>query len=427
MMTEPSIFPRLAVVSDVAVERTAAGSLLLYRLFEGYPPARLLAVDAGGPSWKGAQRLGGVRYESVPYRIPRLIRNRFNPAWPLVMSAWIRTYSQAVIAHLQPFTPHGIITVPAHYLWIAAAAAAAHMRIPLYLMLHDDWPSYQTLRRPGRIHDAVRWGCRQILGRVYRQAQARFCVSPGMRDHCQTWFQADGVVLYPSRGEDSAEPRVRVRDHRAGPPVLAFCGHIHQDGALSLLQSAARVLEGMGGHLDLYTPHPQERLQEFALHPPTVRRIGFFPAHEMAERLGVTADALLLPASFEPREHVDVATLFPSKLTDYTATGLPIIIWGPPSSSAARWSASNPGAAVLLTTVDPEPLRATLQRIVTDATYARALAQCGMEAGNRDFALDPICDLFFKTLGASGWPDDASSSRARMGVAAKVHDEHYRP
>src|SRR5262249_28092158 len=154
-----------------------------------------------------------------------------------------------------------------------------------------------------------------------------------------------GTLLCPSRGADSPEARVRVRAERGGGPVAAFCGHVHQDGTLTLLRALADVLAAAEGHLDLYTPHPEDVLAGWGLRPPVVRRVGFLAPAEMAERLGQTADALFLPASFAARERLDVATLFPSKLTDYTAAGLPILVWGPRYSSAARWALNNPGAA----------------------------------------------------------------------------------
>ena len=242
--------PRLAVVSDVSVERTAAGSLLLYRLLEDYPADRIMGINAGHDSrWEDDRRIPGVTYRSVSYRIPRSIRNRYNPAWPLAMTSLAGRLTGKVLEIVEPFRPDAILTVTAGYLWVPAAAAARRLRIPLYLVLHDDWPSYQTLRRPGIIHDLVRWGCRRAIGRAYRQAAARFCVSPGMSEQCEEWFGRPGTLLYPNRGIDSPEPRVRVRANRQGPPVVAFCGHIHQDGASDLLRRLAEV--GL--------PHPRPR------------------------------------------------------------------------------------------------------------------------------------------------------------------------
>ena len=341
--------PRLAVVSDVAVERTAAGSLLLYRLLADYPTDRILAVDAGrDDGWADDRRLPGVRYLAIPYSQPRLVRTRFNPAGPLVMTALVRRLVDKVLAAVQPFSPDIILTVTSNYLWLPAAAAARRLATPLALVLHDDWPMYQTQRRSGWVHDAVRWGCRRTVGRVYRQAAVRLCVSPGMTEQCRAWFGPPGVLLYPNRGADSPTGRVRVRVDRVGGPVLAFCGHVHQAGTLTLLRGMAETLAASNGRLDLYTPHTAEAIEGWGLKSPAVQRVGFLAPHEMADRLGDTADALFLPASFEPRERVDVATLFPSKLADYTAIGLPILIWGPSYSSAARWATDNPGVAALV-------------------------------------------------------------------------------
>jgi glycosyltransferase involved in cell wall biosynthesis len=400
--------PRLAVVSDVGVERTAAGSLLLYRLLADYPPDRLLAVDAGPDArWGPERRLPGVAYHSFPYGLPRLVRTRFNPAGPLLMTALARRFTRRVLGAVRPFAPDAVLTVTCGYLWVAAAAVARRLGVPLHLVLHDDWPSYQTRRKPGLVHDAVRWACRRAVGRAYRQAAVRFCVSPGMAEQCGRWFGRPGTLLYPNRGADTPEARVRVRPERGGGPVVAFCGHVHQDGALTLLRELAGVLAAAGGHLDLYTPHGDADLARWGLRPPVVRRVGFLAPADMAERLGQTADALFLPGSFAARERLDVATLFPSKLTDYTAVGLPILVWGPPYSSAARWALDNPGAAAVVLDPDPAGVAAALAQLVADRGHAAALAARALEVGARDFNLESARRVFLGALAATqGKRDD---------------------
>lgn len=394
-----STLPRLAVISDVGVERTAAGSLLLYRLLEDYPADQLLAVDAGCDTrWGAERRLPGVAYHSFPYRPPRLVRTRFNPAGPLLMAALARRFTSDILGVVRPFAADAILTVTSNYLWVPAARAAYRLGIPLLLVLHDDWPSYQTLRKPGLVYDAVRWGCRRAIGQAYRQAAVRFCVSPGMVEHCDQWFGRSGTVLYPSRGSDSPVPCVRVRTVREGGPIVAFCGHVHQDGTLTLLRELAQVLKSLGGHLDLYTPHTDDVLLGWGLQAPIVRRIGFMPPKEMAERLGQTADALFLPASFEPRERLDVATLFPSKLTDYTAIGLPILVWGPGYSSAARWAIDNVGTAAVVLDPSSSSVAAGLNRLVADREYAVSLAARAMEIGGQDFNLATARQVFLGNL-----------------------------
>jgi hypothetical protein len=93
--------------------------------------------------------------------------------------------------------------------------------------------------------------------------------------------------------------------------------------------------------------------------------------------------------------------LFPSKLADYTAIGLPILTWGPAYSSAARWCSEHAGAALLFTQRDPAPVREALKRLRSDRAFAAETARRGVEAGMRDFELSVARDRVFTTLRGS--------------------------
>jgi hypothetical protein len=54
------------------------------------------------------------------------------------------------------------------------------------------------------------------------------------------------------------------------------------------------------------------------------------------------ADALVLALSFERRHRRHLATHFPSKLVEYSNRGRPIVIWGPPWSTAVQWGQEKP-------------------------------------------------------------------------------------
>lgn len=393
--------PRLAVVCDVPVERSGGGALLLYRLLKGYPADRLCVLTGTIHRGGSHETLPGVAYHDVHYEISRLNRNRLNPFWPAVQSQLIRSRVGEIGRTLRDFAPQAVLAVPHHYTWIAAYDYARRAKLPLHLVVHDDWPSYQTFRQPGFVQDTVRRVLRSTLGRVYRGAASRLCVSPGMIEQCRAWFGVEGTLLYPNRGDDSPPPRLRVRAGPTGPPVVAFCGNINQDGTTDLLRKMAAVLERLGGRLDLYTMISDSYLAGVGLCTPTVRKLGYFPAAELGDRLGSTAHALFLPASFEPRERLDVATLFPSKLADYTAIGLPVLVWGPDHSSAARWVRDNPGAAELVTQPDLDAARSAVLRIHSDPAHAAALATAGIAAGQRCFDLDRAQEIFDSTLTAA--------------------------
>jgi hypothetical protein len=54
---------------------------------------------------------------------------------------------------------------------------------------------------------------------------------------------------------------------------------------------------------------------------------------------------LYVPMSFEPDDRPNMEISFPTKLADYTAAALPILIQGPPYCSAVRWSREYPFSA----------------------------------------------------------------------------------
>ena len=397
---ESKHLPRLLVISDISVERTGGGALVLYRLLNRYPPDNLLVVSLPNGNWQEPiERVAGAEYLNFRYTIPRAIWNRLNPFWPIVMAWYIRLRGGQLADRVRSFRPEAVLTVSHKYMWFLADAVAARLGIPLHLVLHDDWPCSQTVCQPDWVKPSVRRVCEVLIGRMYRRAQTRLCVSPGMAERYAARHRTSFQVLYPSRGNDSPAPMARVRP---GPwprrPVVAYAGMIHEDWTADRLRAMAAVLAPMGGLLDLYVPYPEEKLAQWGLNLANVRLVGFFPAAEMGDRVAASSDMLFLPASFDPRERVNVSTLFPSKLADYTAVGLPVLVWGPGYSSAARWAADNPGATALVTDPNPGALRDAVERLATDPDYASRVAADGIAAGRRDFDADSVFARFLDAI-----------------------------
>jgi hypothetical protein len=402
-MGDPTVadLPRLLVMSDVAVERTGAGSLLLYRLLKDYPADRLRIVNNPAAAHPDpAVRLPGIEYLPLAYHIPRALRNRFNPFWPIGVSWMLARRAGEVVRLLGGFVPQVVVSVTHGYLWFTAAAVARRCGARLLLFLHEDWPSLVTLGKSGPVWRLVRAAASARARPVLRQAAGRFSVSPGMAAEMRRKYGLDSEVIYPNRGEDSPTPRVRVRPDPGGPPVVAHAGFVHLAGNAALLSEVADAAAALGGRLDLYTTHTEGELAARGLTPPAAQRVGFFPAAEMASRLGSTAHALVVTASFDPADRTHESTLFPSKLADYTGVGLPLIVWGPAYSSAARWAAENPGAALLFAAPDPAPVRAAIQRLAADPAWATGLAAGAVEAGLRYFELSTARRQFLRALGA---------------------------
>jgi hypothetical protein len=260
--------------------------------------------------------------------------------------------------------------------------------LALYLFLHDDWASFE-IRTRGRVGNLARGVARRRNGRIFRRARGLFSVSEGMSKEILRTCGVKSAIVYPTRGDDTPAPRIRVSERpSARAPVLAHVGLIHADGTAALLRKVAALLGERGGTLDMYTRHSAEELTAWSLTPPLVRNQGFLSAAEMWQRIETTADGLFLTASFEEKDRRAVTTLFPSKLADYTAAGLPILIWGPEYSSAVCWARANPNAALVHTNLDPGPVRDALLRIISDRAFAAGVAANAIEAGKLYFDLD---------------------------------------
>jgi glycosyltransferase involved in cell wall biosynthesis len=290
---------------------------------------------------------------------------------------------------VKSFDPQVVLTVVDGFLWKSACEVAHALRVPLVQLVHDDWPSMMidmTQYRRGPIMRILHSFYQNVFRREYQGAAKRLCICPGMAQHYEKDYGIKGEVLYPNRGEDSPTPTVRVANSSEREPVIAFAGTLHTRGAILLLRALAELLLPMKGRLELYVGD-YVNLAQIDLNLPNVRKAGFWPPAELAAKLAESAHALFLPSSFLPEEQTIVLTLFPSKLVDYTAIGLPIIIWGPASSSAARWGLENPSAALTFTTEEPGPIREAIHRLAREPEYAVSLAEGALGAGNRDFDL----------------------------------------
>ena len=250
MTNDPPPLPRLLYAGDVPVEASAAGALLLHRLLVQYPPGTLRVRESNLGVSRPERRLPGVDYGVFPIGRRRLLHSRLHAAY----SPWLIAAAGLAAAPLVDaacnFGAGAILTVAHGYGWLAAAAAARRLNLPLHLIVHDDWAGTVPIPRTARPL------ARQVFGRVYRAAASRLCVSPGMAEEYARVYGAAGEVLYPSRGPDSPVPRVRRQPQAPRPFTVAYAGSLWNRGFVERLEQLALRLARLDGWLDLYTDTP---------------------------------------------------------------------------------------------------------------------------------------------------------------------------
>ena len=386
--------PRLLYLADVPVEASYHGSALLYRLLQGYPVDRVRVIEGNLFSSRSDRRLPDVRYESLDVCWPRLLNSRLHDWYSLWLMSRSAGRTRQLPALLDGFEPEAVMTVAHGYTWVTAARFAAQRGVPLHLICHDDWPSVVPSTLRNRVD--------REFGDVYRQAASRLCVSPQMVTEYERRYGAAGTVLYPARGMDPpvfTAPPERLRQD-GGAPTLAFAGTVNS-GYARLLRRVADALEPLNGQLLLFGPVNPDQAASLGIDHPRIRLRGLVPQADLMTRLRDEADGLLVPMSFAPEDRPNMEMSFPSKLTDYTAAGLPLLIYGPSYSSAVHWSNANPGVAETVTSEEPAALAGAIARLARNPDHRWRLAQAAQAAGERFFSASKAQAVFRGALARS--------------------------
>jgi glycosyltransferase involved in cell wall biosynthesis len=375
--------PRLVYLGDVPVESSYHGSALLFRLLQNWPVERLRVIEANLLRSLPERRLPGIQYEELQVGNWRLLHTRF-ARW---YSAWLmrtRGGYAPVRRLLGDFRPEAVLTVTHGFSWLTAARFAAQHQLPLHLICHDDLP------RTNVIPERFRPWIDGEFGRVYRQAKSRLCVSPFMCDAYLERYGAEGMVLYPSRSSDclrfdTPPERIARNDH---PFTVAFGGTINSPGYVDALMRMADALKSIRGQLLIFGPLTPEVARQAGLERPNIVLRGLVKSGELISRLREEADALFVPMSFAATDRPNMEISFPSKLTDYTAVGLPLLIFGPSYCSAVRWAQENQGVAEVVTQDSPELLATALRHLAQSFSYRIELGRCALEAGQHFFTCE---------------------------------------
>ncbi|HUQ86228.1 MAG TPA: glycosyltransferase [Vicinamibacterales bacterium] len=370
--------PRLLYLADVQVESSQHGSALIFRALETYPPDRLRIVETAATSLP-ERRLPGVRYASLPIGRRRWLNTRLHG----IYSAWLtwRAAQRAdrVVSALSGFEVEAVATVGHGFGWITAAEVAQRLGVPLHLIVHDDWPRSSAIVEP----------CRPFLertfGRVYRGAASRLCVSPFMAEEYERRYGAAGSLMYPSRSKECPVFAAKAPRFIGDEDMVIGYGGNSSPLLVESLRQLAATLPGTRTRLALFGGFDEDAKRRLLAESPAITFHGFVPFDEMIRRLREIADVLFVPMTFGAEQMDNMKISFPSKLTDYTATGLPLLIHAPAYSSAVRWARGEDGVAEIVDETGEAPLRAAIARLREDADRRARLAANAVTAGHRYF------------------------------------------
>jgi hypothetical protein len=374
--------PRLLYIGDVPVESSYHGSALLYRLLQDYDPEKLCIIESNLLRSQSGRRLPHVAYEGVSVGYARPLRTRFARSYSSWLTLVSRGRRRRIDHALDGFCPDAVLTVSHGFLWDGAAQFAEDHQLPLHLICHDDWSRFTN------VFPFLKRRVDERLGEVYRQAVSRLCVSPFMRRAYQTRYGPIGEVLYPSLAADAKQhpsPPDRLREETYSLTV-AFGGTINSCGYVRSLRLLAETLAALGGRLLIFGPYTAVDARREGLDLPNVELRGLLPSPSLMESFRKEVDVLFVPMSFEAGDRPNMEISFPSKLTDYTAVGLPLLIYGPEYCSAVRWARDHPGVAEVVDHPGSDLLAAAVRKLAHSAELRWQLGQSALTVGEKCFS-----------------------------------------
>ena len=388
------VLPRLLYVGDVPVENRFHGSALLYRLLEDYPPEKLMILEAEPHISLPERRLPRVTYGRLPNPIKRLMSTRFHQ-WAgsaVLFSTPFRAVD--LKARTRGFAPEAVLTVAHGYSWMVAAEFAKSAELPLHLIVHDHYLPTASV---------FPWLSKSVereFGQVYRRAASRLPVSPFMEEEYRKDYGAAGQVLYPSRSRNGLSagqaPATYKRDTKK--LTTGYAGNIFSRGYASLLVKLAECLKEKGGQLMLFGPHAPSQLRNWGLDLDNVLPQGLLTSDQLVSRLHAEVDFLFVPMSFEADgSQRNMRIAFPSKLTDYTATGLPLLICGPDYCSAVRWAQQYAPVAEVVTSQEVSDICVAVNRL-DDPSHREFLGRAARLIGDKLFGNEVGKEILYSSL-----------------------------
>ena len=270
---------------------------------------------------------------------------------------------------------------------LAAAQAARHARRP-WFTYHMDAPVPWT--------QAVwpdRWFLRHRQQPLLRSATGRLVISEALAEDFEQRFGLSATVIRHGLDLRLYPPAEPAAPAASGPLRLVHTGvveHLQYESLRRIIDAVAQGPE-LQAQVILSTPNRREDLAACGLARPHVEILAL-PTPEV-RALQRSASVLLAVLPFFGAVKALDLTAFPTKLVEYMAAGVPILVHAPPESFLAR-HVRRYQYACLVDTPDPQALIAALKALQTDGDLRRQLAQRARQTAEELYALPRVARAF---------------------------------
>jgi len=391
--------PNLLFFCDFPPCNGGGGAILASRLLAEYPPERITvltsdrAIELSTPACR-------LKCEHILFprkgRVGRWGWGRIKELldwvlFPLLVLKGIRVVKRNRIQVM--------VTIAHGDFVLAVAIVSALTSTPFVMLVHDDWidnmrrgPSYLRFFRP-----------KGIFTKVARNASRIYAVSPYMQEMLKSECGVESELQMPAIGYPHINKSAYQNSNQDSLRTfrIIYAGNGFGLDCLSLL---VRVLKGEklkpyginSTELHLYMPLSSERIGQLGWRHESVIAHGWVAQDELQAAVA-SADILYLPFSFQGDQRLITRTSFPAKISDYLATGKPILICAPPYSSAAQY-AEQYGFAEIVKELTEEALVQGIHRIWKSKDYREQLRENARFTFERNHDITKQRESFLETV-----------------------------
>jgi glycosyltransferase involved in cell wall biosynthesis len=394
-----SRLPRTLIVWGWLPCNNSGAGILMRRLFADFPSDRLWALT----SRQSARTLAShdpippaERQVPVPeIQIHRRWIDKFGRLFNRMLIPWTVWRGIRLVRKEQI---EAIFTVPWDHFTIAAYFIHAITGIPIFMFVMDD-PA--GARRPGESQPLL---YRMLMPRLVRACKHLWGVSDGMCEHFAHTYKVKCWPLLPLLDLERFQGKGARRADRSNVLFhIVFTGSIYSaqvDAVSRLVQvvnqhSGENESQNFDIRLTLYTPAAAGVLERMGLVGKNVRHDAV--KHEDVADVLAEADVAFLPLSFEPNMRHVVETSFPSKIAEYLAAGVPILVHAPSYSTVARYCREY-GCGLVVDEPNETSLREAVVRLATNPVLRQELSTRALNIAREKHDARSIAPLFLAEL-----------------------------
>jgi glycosyltransferase involved in cell wall biosynthesis len=396
----PDGLKRLLYMSELPPSTMAGAPVIMRGLLSAYDPERLHVLccarqhDVPDPvvrsSYLGCEHTvvaNAQRWELRPRRF-------FGPFWESLNLARVPRIVSLGRRIVEARGTEAILTVP----WRCDFALAAYLLsrrtgLPLYVFEMDDWEAMNARALPRIVG-------RRYHGRLLRQAERTWLISPAMVERYRERFGIEGEFLHHHvEVERYLEASGRRRPFSDPARLsLVYTGSINRMFADTMRDICATlnrglVVDGRRVELSIYGPSCPPKLLG-----PHVRFEGFVDSEQIPAVLA-SADVLLVGVTFsqEPDLLELVRTSIYTKTVDYLATNRAVLIVSPRYAAEVEYFGD---VSTVVDSVQPERLAEALGRIAGDRRETEERSRRGLELVRRQHSTTAVLDGFLTSFRA---------------------------